>query len=163
MSQSVRIKCTCICIGSTPHPGPQWQMKVCTNSLFKMSWSWWWLLLGGGTCYWEFTPPKTNECPAKRYYWKLGYIFQALNFSRDMLVFESHLKMDGWKTTFLLGWPTFRGHVHFQGFPFEARFVLLHITCGPWIATNSRAGLPIGRFPGRPIPYRGVPKCWKVC
>ena len=54
-----------------------------TNSLLKMSWSWWWLLLGRATCYWEFTPPKTNECPAKRYYWKLGntsskhWIFQG--------------------------------------------------------------------------------------
>ena len=25
---------------------------------------------------------------------------------------SSHLKMDGWNTTFLLGWPIFRGHGH---------------------------------------------------
>ena len=26
-----------------------------------------------------------------------------------------HLKMDGWKTTFLLEWPIFRGYVSFRG------------------------------------------------
>ena len=28
---------------------------------------------------------------------------------------SSHLKMDGWKTTFLLKWPLFKGHVSFRG------------------------------------------------
>ena len=27
---------------------------------------------------------------------------------------SSHLKMDGWNTSFLLGWPIFRGYVSFR-------------------------------------------------
>ena len=27
---------------------------------------------------------------------------------------SSHLKMDGWNTSFLLGWPIFKGHVSFR-------------------------------------------------
>ena len=34
---------------------------------------------------------------------------------------SSHLKMDGWKTSFLLGWPIFSGYVRlFQLLQFEA-------------------------------------------
>ena len=36
---------------------------------------------------------------------------------------SSHLKMDGWKTTFLLGWPIFRGYVGFR----EGVFYLLYV------------------------------------
>ena len=27
---------------------------------------------------------------------------------------SSHLKMEGWNTSFLLGWPIFKGHVSFR-------------------------------------------------
>ncbi len=30
------------------------------------------------------------------------------------LKLSSHLKMDGWNTSFLLGWPIFRGYVSFR-------------------------------------------------
>ena len=43
-----------------------------------------------------------------------------------------HLKMDGWNTSFLLGWPIFRGEllvsgsVNHQGFGFEIFWVCRH-------------------------------------
>ena len=32
----------------------------------------------------------------------------------DSLKLTYHLKMDGWNSSFFLGWPIFRGHVSFR-------------------------------------------------
>ena len=35
-----------------------------------------------------------------------------------------HLKIDGWKTTFVLGWPIFRGYVSFKECKYSSYFIL---------------------------------------
>ena len=46
---------------------------------------------------------------------------------------SSHLKMDDWKTSFLLGLPIFRGYVKFRGFSWivTSKFQAFSVTVSP--------------------------------
>ena len=47
---------------------------------------------------------------------------------------SSHLKMDGWKTSFLLGWPMFMGYVSFrEGIHTEKQPDFFVVICSSWI------------------------------
>ena len=61
--------------------------------------------------------------------------------------------MDGWKTTFLLGWPIFRGHVSFReckSFRFNASFDVFSSGPSdfhdPFTGENAK-GLLVGKLP----------------
>ena len=47
-----------------------------------------------------------------------------------------HLKMDGWNTSFLLGWPIFSGYVSFRECKHGYFFILLKIPIEPWTTVD---------------------------
>ena len=62
----------------------------------------------------ESISPKSNEVVPQK--GTISRVFQIIIIFEGTLpeTNSSHLKMDGWKTSFLLGWPIFRGYVSFR-------------------------------------------------
>ena len=99
--------------------------KTFSEAVWKTRDNLWWIGRFFETCcHWKLLLPEETGWSGfrvARRLWALDLplIFCSLAFSESNLKFTHlkltwHLKMDGWNTSFLLGWPIFRGYVSFR-------------------------------------------------